>query len=162
MTHQKTNRNGLPEFQLTIQPEWIDHNGHMNVAYYVLAFDQATDAVYETWDIGMTYPDRGYSVFTLGMNVDYLRELFAGDKVRITTHLLDWDSKRIHYFHEMYHLDSGERVATNECLCINVELDSRRSAPFPEDVQMLLKAVHAAHQAVGVPPGAFRQLQIRR
>ena len=156
------NANGLPEFDLTVPPEWIDHNGHMNVACYVLAFDQATDAVYETWDIGMAYPDLGYSVFTLGMNVDYLRELFVGDQVQITTQLLDWDPKRIHYFHEMHQFDTGERVATNECLCMNVELSSRRSAPFPEDVQALLKAVHAAHQAIGVPKGAFRQLQIRR
>ncbi len=155
-------RNGLPELELAVDPAWIDHNGHMNVAYYVLAFDQATDAVYETWDIGLAYPGRGYSVFTLGMNVDYLQELFAGDQVRITTQLLDWDPKRIHYFHQMYHMPSGERAATNECLCMNVELSSRRSAPFPEDVQALLGAVHGAHQAAGAPQGAFRQLQIRR
>ena len=29
----------LPRTTLTVLPEWIDHNGHMNVAYYVLAFD---------------------------------------------------------------------------------------------------------------------------
>ena len=38
----------LPQTTLTVRPEWIDHNGHMNVAYYVLAFDESTDAVYET------------------------------------------------------------------------------------------------------------------
>ena len=27
----------------TVLPEWIDYNGHMNVAYYVLAFDQGVD-----------------------------------------------------------------------------------------------------------------------
>ena len=88
----------LFETKLTVLPEWIDHNGHMNVAYYVLAFDQATDAVYETWGIGEHYPaGAGCSVFTLGMDVDYLAEQFAGDTIRITTQLLDWDHKRVHY-----------------------------------------------------------------
>ena len=48
----------LPQTTLTVQPEWIDHNGHMNVAYYVLAFDVATDTVYETWGLGLDYPER--------------------------------------------------------------------------------------------------------
>ena len=38
---------GLFETKMTVLPEWIDHNGHMNVAFYVLAFDVATDTVYE-------------------------------------------------------------------------------------------------------------------
>ncbi len=29
----------------SIRPEWIDYNGHMNVAYYVLVFDRGTDAL---------------------------------------------------------------------------------------------------------------------
>ena len=48
----------LPQTHLTVKPEWIDHNGHMNVAFYVLAFDQATDQVYEPWGLGLDYPDR--------------------------------------------------------------------------------------------------------
>ena len=64
----------------------IDHNGHMHVAYFVLAFDEATDAVYEEWGIGPEYPERsGCSVFTLGMNVDYFAEVFEGDPIRIDT-----------------------------------------------------------------------------
>ena len=86
------------EYETSVKPEWIDHNGHMNVAYFVLAFDEATDDVYERWGIGLDYPQQsGCSVFTLGMNVDYLGELFAGDPLRIDTRLVDHDAKRIHY-----------------------------------------------------------------
>ncbi len=73
-------------YRAVVKPEWIDHNRHMNVAYYVVAFDEATDAIYEEWGLGLDYPDRsGCSVFTLGMNVDYLDELFEGDPIRIET-----------------------------------------------------------------------------
>ena len=97
-------------YETVVKPEWIDHNGHMNVAFFVLAFDEATDDVYERWGIGMDYPDTsGCSVFTLGINVDYLGELFEGDAIRIETTLVDYDAKRIHYFHRMNR--SGPRQA---------------------------------------------------
>jgi acyl-CoA thioester hydrolase len=147
-------------YETVVKPEWIDHNGHMNLGYFVVAFDQATDAVYEDWGIGLDYPDQsGCSVFTLGVNVDYLSELFEGDPLRIETLLVDRDHKRIHYFHRMYHGESGTLVATNECLCMNVNLESRRSAPFPADVSARLNA--ARHDG-DTPEGFGRQLAIRR
>lgn len=151
-----------PVFATMVQPEWLDYNGHMNVAYYVLAFDMATDAVYETWDVGEAYVARGYSLFTLGMNVDYLAELFKGDPIRIETQLIDADHKRIHYVHEMFHGATGRRVATNECLCMNVNLKTRRSAPFPVPVNAALQQVLAAHRTLGRPANVGRTLGIRR
>lgn len=154
---------GLYSNLLTAKPEWIDHNGHVNLGYFVIAFDEATDAVYEQWGLGLDYPDvSGCSVFTLGINVDYLGELFEGDPIRITTQLVDCDSKRIHYFHHMYHGETAKLVARNECLCMNVNLDSRKSQAFPESVMEKLSATHAAHQAQGVPEGFGRSLRIRR
>lgn len=153
----------LPKTYLTVQPDWIDYNGHMNVAYYVLAFDLATDAVYERWGIGATQiADTGCSVFTLGMNVDYVAELFKDDPILVTTQLLDWDYKRVHYYHRMTQRTTGKLVATNECLGMSIDLESRRSAPFSESVQQILAATHAEHQTVPQPASRGRQLGIRR
>ena len=147
-------------YETVVKPEWIDHNGHMNVAFFVLAFDEATDDVYEQWGIGMDYPDTsGCSVFTLGINVDYLGELFEGDAIRVETTLVDHDAKRIHYFHRMIDTGSGKLVATNECLCMNVDLTARKSAPFPDDVIEKL----APYAGGAEPPRGFgRTLRIRR
>jgi acyl-CoA thioester hydrolase len=143
-----------------ILPEWIDHNGHMNVAYYVLAFDEATDAAYERWGIGLDYPSSsGCSVFTLGMNVDYRSELFDGDEVRIKTDLVDYDEKCIHYFHRMYNDESGDLAATNECLCMNVGLDGREARVFPGDVVARLGASLLDRENL---EGFGRTLAIRR
>lgn len=144
-----------------IQPEWIDHNGHLNVAYFVLAFDFATDSVYEEWGIGLEYQkNSGCSVYTLGMNVDYLKELFVDEEVNIITQLLDLDQKRIHYFHTMTHADTGEVVATNECLAINVKLSSKRSAHFPIEVQQKLADVFELHAKKKRPDKCGRHLRI--
>jgi len=151
----------LPRTTLTVLPEWIDHNGHMNVAYYVLAFDLVTDAVYETWGLGLDYPEREkHSIFTLGMNIDYVSEVFNGEPLSVTTQLLDMDHKRIHYLHTMVHGNDDRLVARNECLCMNISLDNRRSAPFPSSVRNKLKPVFLEHQKLAMPDGVGRTLRI--
>ncbi|MEM7798238.1 MAG: thioesterase family protein [Chloroflexota bacterium] len=152
----------LPSFETVVKPEWIDYNGHMNVAYYVLAFDLATDELYEALGIGLEYKNGGQTLFTLGMNVDYLRELMEGDPIRIETQLIDMDHKRIHYFHQMVHAREGYLAATNECLCMNVDLESRKSAPFPTAIMQTLTDLHQTHQNLPLPPQAFRKLGIRK
>lgn len=150
----------IATYRTVVKPEWIDHNGHMNVAYFVVAFDEATDDVYEGWGLGLDYPEvSGCSVFTLGMNVDYLGEVFEGDALRIETHLIDHDAKRVHYYHEMFQDESNALVAANECLAMNVNLRSRRSCPFPEAVQAILKTRVAQEYR---PTGIGRTLGIRR
>ena len=146
---------------IRIRPEWIDHNGHLNVAYFVLAFDIATDAVYEDWGIGLEYQEQsGCSVYTLGMNVDYLKELFVDEEVRVATQLVGLDHRKIHYFHSMVHAGTEEVVATNECLAINVTLKSKRSAPFSGPVQQKLAKVFEQHRKMKRPARLGRRLAI--
>ena len=147
---------------LEIPPEWTDRNGHMNVAYYVLAFDRATDVFYDRLGTGWSYLARERrSLFTLSMNVDYLREVVAGDSVRVVSRLIDHDDKRIHYFHEMRHAQEGYLAATSELLAMHVNMATRRSEPFPLDVRERLAALKAAHAASPFPPQVGRKLGIR-
>jgi len=150
------------ETRLDIPSEWTDRNGHMNVAYYVVAFDRATDAFYDALDIGLSYLDRtARSLFTLSMNVDYLGEVFAGDCVRIITRLIDCDHKRLHYFHEMHDATKTHIVATSELLAMHVNMTTRRSEPFPLDAQALFARVKAAHAELPLPPQVGRKIGIR-
>lgn len=150
------------ETRLDIPSEWTDRNGHMNVAYYVVAFDRATDAFYDALDIGFSYLDRTQrSVFTIAMNVDYLGEVFPGENVRIVTRLIDCDHKRLHYFHEMHHATKPLIVATSELLAMHVNMSTRRSEPFPPGAQALLAQVKAAHAELPLPPQVGRKIGIR-
>jgi len=151
----------LCETRIEILPEWTDLNGHMNVAYYVLAFDRATDALYKPLGIDWSYLEReGRSTFTLSMNVDYLREVFAGEEVVVQSRLIDYDDKRIHYFHEMHH-SKGYLSATNEVLSMHVNMTTRRSEPFPQDIQERLASMKKAHAAMPLPRQVGRMLGIR-
>jgi len=80
------------------------------------------------------------------MNIDYVSEVFDGEPLSVTTQLLDMDHKRIHYLHTMVHGNDERLVAHNECLCMNISLDNRRSAPFPSSVRNKLKPVFLEHQ----------------
>ena len=153
---------GLCETRLDIPSEWTDRNGHMNVAYYVLAFDRATDTLYDALGLGWGYLERtGRSTFTLAMNVDYLGEVFAGDSVRIVSRLIDCDHKRIHYFHEMRHATKGYLAATSELLSIHVNMATRRGEPFTPEIQMLLAQMKVQHAVLPLPPQVGRKLAIR-
>ena len=146
-----------------VLPEWIDFNGHMNVAYYVVAFDHGVDGLANHLDIGPEGIDRrGTSTFTLEMHINYLKELNLGDPLRLTCQLLDFDAKRIHYFFHMYHAHEGYLAATCEQMLLHVDLAERRSCPFPNNVQQALTELMALHRALPRPEQAGRAIGIRR
>lgn len=149
----------VTESRIIVEPEWVDYNGHMNLAYYVLAFDRATDVFYDELGIGIAYRERmNSSMFTLGINVDYLNEVFANDELRITTQLLHTDNKRLRYFHQMYQGNPERLVATNECLAVHVDMQLRKSTPFPQETRQRIEATLARHQSLPAPLRAGRVL----
>ncbi len=145
-----------------VLPEWIDYNGHMNVAFYVLAFDHATDAFLD--HIGL---DHGYkkeancTTFVVDRNVCYLGEVLEGDPLRFTTHLINSDEKRLHYFHRMYHAEKGYLAATNELMTVHISLKSRRVAPMREDIQQRVTTIKESHARLPFPEQAGRLIAIR-
>ncbi len=136
----------------SVQPEWIDYNGHMNLAYYVLIFDHATDAFLDY--IGMTEQFREAhrsSTFAAEMHVTYEQEVKVDDVLSITTQLLGFDEKRIHYFHHMYHKAEGPLVATNELISLYMDMKERRVGVMPKGIQLKLGDIQSAHNVLPVP-----------
>ena len=151
------------EYEDVVRPEWIDSNGHMNLAFYVVVFDLATDKLYAMLDIGDAYREStGNSCFTAETHTLYEREVRLGDRLRVHTWLLGADSKRLHYFHELFHADSGERSAVQELLALHIDMRIRRVAPFPADRQMALDAAVALHAPAALPKGAGRRITLPR
>lgn len=147
------------EYRDVVRPEWIDSNGHLNLAYYVVVFDLATDALYEALGIGNAYREvSGNSCFTAETHTLYEREVHVGDKLLVRAWLLGADAKRVHYFHEMFHEDSGERSAVQELMALHIDMGIRRVAPFPVDKQAELAAAVARYRPVELPRGAGRRI----
>ena len=141
----------------TVLPEWVDWNGHMNVAFYVLAFDQASGAFMRNMGLGRNYVEsKSGMTFVLETHVTYDREMRGGAPMRFTTQLLARDAKRVHLFHEMFHAERGYLAATNETIVMNIDYASRRSAPWPMQAAERLEAIWTAHKGLPRPAKAGR------
>ena len=151
----------IPEYCAIIRPEWIDSNGHMNLAYYIVVFDHALDVAFEALDIGTDYRRRtGNSSFAAETHTLYRREVREGDAVRVSTRVLGADAKRLHLFQEMTHVASGEVSATHEQMCLHIDMATRRVAPWPADRQAALQAAIRADAALPVPVAAGRRITV--
>jgi acyl-CoA thioester hydrolase len=147
----------------TIEPEWIDYNGHLNMAFYNVLFDRCVDCVYDELGIGSAYARAGKgSCFTLQAHLNYLDELSLEDLVSVTFQLIDYDGKRLHYFQTMTNQTTGELAATSENLAIHVDMQTRRSAPFPDQVLERIEVLHQAHANLPAPRHLGRTIGIRK
>ena len=119
-----------------VVPEWIDINDHMNVAYYLLAFDQAVDALWATFGLTEEYV-RTHSSSTIAVesHVTWQREIVEGDAFVVTAQVLAFDDKRIHQFQRMYNAEQGFLVATCEWMNLHFDTDIRRVAPWPDEIR---------------------------
>jgi acyl-CoA thioester hydrolase len=148
---------------MRIEPQWIDYNGHLNMAYYNVLFDRAVDEAYELIGVGAEYvAGRRQSIFTAEVHVRYLRELHAGDLVRVTFQLLDYDAKRLHYFEQLIHADGGWVSATSENLSLHVDMTSKKTTAFPREVAARLAEMKASHALLPVPEAAGRRIGMNR
>jgi acyl-CoA thioester hydrolase len=152
-----------PPYRATVVPAWIDYNGHMNVAYYVLAFDRATDRLFDYLGIGEDYRRATHhSIFALEAHVTYERELREGDDFVIASRIVDADRKRLHLFHTMTRAKDDELSATIEVMGLHVDMAGPRSTPLPDDIYAKVEALLAEHRLLPAPPQLGRKIGIRR
>jgi len=110
-----------------VQPEWIDVNGHMNVAYYVLAFDRAVDDLWARLGITDDYiRETAGSTFAVECHVTWQHELKEAEPYIVTSQVAAYDAKRIHQFQRMYHATEHYLAATAEWMNLHVDLRTRR------------------------------------
>jgi acyl-CoA thioester hydrolase len=151
------------QYQGEVLPEWIDANNHMNLAYYTVLFDYATDALFDAIGIGRQYKDStGNGTFAVETHNLYERELLLGDRVRVSTQILGMDAKRLHLAHEMFMAANGQRAATQELLYLHVDLGARRVVPFPDEVRQRVAAAAATHAHLPRPDWAGRRIAMPR
>ncbi len=145
-----------------VPAEWIDYNGHMNVAYYIMAIDQALDLFLEDeLGIGEAHAARvRQGPYALQSHVQFLGELLEGAQFSVAVRLVDCDAKRMHLFIEL-HSDGG-LAATCEQMLMNVDLETRRSTPYPDWAQARMSAMLEAHSKLERPAQLGASIGIRR
>jgi acyl-CoA thioester hydrolase len=146
-----------------VRPEWIDINGHMNVAYYVLAFDQAVDVLWT--ELGLTddyIKEVGGTTFAVESHVTWQRELREGEPYRVTSQILAYDAKRLHQFQRMYHAAEGYLAATCEWLNLHVDLNTRRVGPWPDFVLRALEDFTSRQAGLPYPEEAGKKIRVAK
>src|SRR3982074_3329823 len=144
---------------MQIEPQWIDYNGHLNMAYYNVMFDRAIDELWLRLGIGPGYmKERKGATLTAECHVRYLREIHLGDPVQVSILLVGADAKRLHTFQELRHASEGWLSATSENMTIHIDMTARKTAAFPPDIGARIEALANAHSTIARPEGIGRKI----
>lgn len=153
--------NGIVITKAAVLPEWLDYNDHMNVAYYIAAFDIGIDELKATYGIDAAYIETAQrSTVALEAHITYQNEASLGDELRIETRVLDFDGKRTHLYQEMYRGD--DLLATQETLSISFDLQARKSCPFDSAIAPNIERLRQAQADLLRPPWVGRSVGIRK
>ena len=115
-----------------MRPEWVDHYGHMNLAYYLVAFDRATDALWPSLNLGEGFRARGLGTFAVESWQGYVREVVLDTPLAVASTVLGFDTKRLLVGHRLHHAEEGWLSAENEVLFLCVNLETRRAGHWPD------------------------------
>ena len=144
---------------MAIEPQWIDYNGHLNMAYYNVLFDRAIDELWLRIGIGPGYMKaRNNSTFTAECHVRYLREIHLADPAQVSVLVVAADDKRIHTFKQLRHATEGWLSATSENMTLHMDMTARKVAPFPDDIRARIQALAEAHGTLQRPEGIGRHI----
>ena len=114
--------------------EWIDYNGHMNMAYYVLIFDQAWENILNKFQMGGEKAEESKrTTMVVETRTTYDSEVKEGDEVEVYVSYFDHDKKRLHLKCEMYEKKTKKLSATMENLSLYIDLDKRKVTDFEDE-----------------------------
>jgi acyl-CoA thioester hydrolase len=126
----------------TVKPEWVDYNGHLRDAFYMLIYSLATDAFMDR--IGLDDAGRRArhrTLYTLEAHINYLREIKEGAAVRVDARVIALDKKRVHLYLEMFEGESAEPVSACEQMMMHIDNSGEpKAASFDEDVAAKIAA----------------------
>ena len=144
-----------------VQSAWVDYNGHMSDAYYLLAFGDGLDAFFRFIGDDDDYRATGSTFFTAETHLNYYREMKTGEPFVIETQLVGCDEKRMHLFHRMLHGKTKELIATNEIMQLHVDQRAGKVTPMRSDLYEALSAVWTAHKKLAKPAELGRVMKVK-
>lgn len=123
-----------------VKEEWVDYNDHMNMAYYVLVFDQALEVALEKLKMGESAArDLNRSTMVVETNTKYLNEVKEGEKVNINVTYFDHDKKRLHLKMEMISQKTNKLSASMEWISLYIDLSKRKVTEFEQEKVKIMK-----------------------
>jgi acyl-CoA thioester hydrolase len=150
-------------FESPVLSEWIDYNGHMNDACYVIAFSQAVDGFMDCIDLNESFrAEHDVSIYTLQSMVTYLQEVSEGENIVIKGQLLESDAKKLRLFLTMHHATTHDELATMETLLLHMDMKHHKAAPFLPHTLSLVEEIQTAHNKLETPKNAGKPISLKR
>ena len=114
--------------------EWVDYNNHLNMAYYILIFDQAWEVMLKKFRMGAeSAKTEKRSTMVVETNTKYISEIKEDDDVDIIATFFDHDKKRLHLKLEMIEQKTRKISASMEWLSLYVNLETRKVTEFENE-----------------------------
>ena len=114
--------------------EWVDYNNHLNMAYYILIFDQALEVMLEKFKMGAnSAKTEKRSTMVVETNTKYINEIKQEDEVDIILTFFDHDKKRLHLKLEMIEKKTKKISASIEWLSLYINLEARKVTEFENE-----------------------------
>lgn len=154
----------LPAYRATLQPDWIDYNGHLRDAYYGLIVSYAIDDVMDRLGLDAAYrAGTQCTLYTLEMHIHYLHEVKESDALEVHTSILDADVKRFHAGCRFTCPRLKEPVATSDVMLLHVHQgDKPASAAFPPAIAEKLQALKLSADLAAAWGPRSRKIEILR
>ncbi len=150
---------GLCTWQGTILQDWVDYNGHLRDAYYLLIFSLASDSLMDHIGLGEAgRQSTGHSLFTLECHLNFLEEVKAGAAVEVYTQVMAHDKKRLHLCQSLHHVGAANSLAVNEVMLLNVEIAGPKSTAFASLVLEKIERMASLHASLPRPKFAGRTI----
>ena len=142
---------------LNVKSEWIDHNGHMNVAYYLVAFDEAIGDLFRFLGLDRNYRKTNKIATYCGdFHIRYVRELHKHAPLKIQSQLIACDEKRIHLCQSMYHASKDYLAAQSEVIYLHIDLNTKRVGPMADVLFTRVKKMCEEHSELPKPDNLGR------
>lgn len=126
---------GALTYKGAVYPWHCDHMGHMNVAWYVSKFDEATWNFFSSLGLtrnALVSAERGMAA--VEQRISYKHELMAGDVVEVRTRLIEFKAKAIRFAHDMVNVETGELAATTELTAVHLDTRLRKAVAFAPEI----------------------------
>lgn len=147
---------------MDVEKDWIDYNGHLNMAFYAVLFDRCVDNLWDKIGFGEAYHEgTGCTTYVAEYRVRYIREIHQGDRIRASWRLLAHDDKSWHFCQELIHED-GWVSATGEGVGLHIDTSGPRVVAMPAPIQTRFQSFFEDHDKLPRPDWVGRPMGIRR
>ena len=148
-------------YSTKVHSDWIDYNGHMSESFYLYAFGDASDALFQYIGIDNDYRLAGQSFYTVETHINYYLEALENEPLEFTTQILGLDLKRLHIFHQMFHGESGDLLATTEQMLVHVDINKAKASEIDQSVFRILQKIWSEHKKLPLPKQKGRVMEIK-